>query len=108
MKLEIDLDEFFPPRRSLIGLRFANDDDFERARVLVSGDFDLYQEVYPVWKMIVVRRDDAARFAAAGLQWEEIEQIEDDELSPEERKRRNRAAIDSWKKVLIEQGRWGR
>jgi hypothetical protein len=90
VKIEIDLEEieeFFPPRRSLIGLQFANDEDSERAKGLAHRDFDLYKEVYPVWKMIVVRRADAARFAEAGLQWQEIEQIDPEELPPEERRR---------------------
>ena len=113
MKIGSDLEEFFeeffPPRRSLIGLQFATEQDYERARALVFQHyFDLYYELYPVWKMIVVRREDTGRFTEAGLHWQEIEQIEDADLSPEERKRRDRALIDSWKKILIEQGRWGR
>lgn len=111
MKIEIDLDEFeelFPPRRSLIGLQFTTEDDFERARGIARADFDLYQETYPGWKLIVVRREDIVRFAEAGLQWQEIEQIDPEELPPEERRRQQRAMIDSWKKVLIEQGRWGK
>jgi hypothetical protein len=105
VKIEIDLDEFFPPRRSLIGLQFANDEDFERAKALVRGDFDLYKEVYPVWKMIVVRREDAARFAEAGLPYEEIEQLDDDDLSPEEQRRLDRAVVDSWKDILLARAR---
>ena len=101
MKIEIDLDEFFPPRRSLIGLQFANDEDYERARVISYADLDMYRELYPVWKMIVVRREDAARFAEAGLQYEEIEQLDDDDLSPEEQRRLDRAMIDSWKEILF-------
>ena len=113
MKLGIDLgeflEEFFPPRRSLIGLQFATQEDYERARSLVFQDyFDLYHELHPAWKMIVVRREDIGRFAEAGLKWEEIEQIDPEELPPEERRRQQRAMIDTAKKVLIEQGRWGR
>jgi hypothetical protein len=106
--LEEFFEEFFPPRRSLIGLQFANEQDYERAKMVIPWSFERYQEEYPVWKMIVVRRKDAARFAEAGLQWQEIEQIDPEELPPEERRRQQRAMIDSWKKVLIEQGRWGR
>jgi hypothetical protein len=109
MKIEIDLDEFFedifPPRRSLIGLQFANEEDFERAKVVAHKDFDLYQETYPVWKMIVVRREDAARFAEAGLHWQEIEQIDDDDLTPEEVRRRDRALIDSVKDIALARAR---
>jgi hypothetical protein len=101
MKLELD-DELFPARRSLVGLRFANEQDLARAQQLIASDLTLYHELYPGWKMIVVRRDDAERFAAAGLRYTEVEQIDDDELPPEEVARRDRALIDAWKPIVLE------
>ncbi|HEY7062950.1 MAG TPA: hypothetical protein VII06_15845 [Chloroflexota bacterium] len=110
--MKIDLEELFeeiiPPRRSLIGLQFANDEDYERAKAVVRGDFELYHEIYDVWKMIVVRREDTVRFAEARLPYTEIEQIDPEELSAEERTRLDRAMIDSWKDILFARARQAR
>jgi hypothetical protein len=55
--------------------------------------------------MIVVRRDDVHRFTAAGLHFSEVEQLDDEDLSPEEVARRDRALIDSWKPILFNRAR---
>jgi hypothetical protein len=107
MELELD-EDLFPARRSLIGLQFADAHDFERAQMLTSDDPSLYAEQYPVWSMIVVRREDAARFKQLGIRFREIEQIEDEDMLPEAVARRDRALIDSWKPMLfgpVQQGR---
>lgn len=101
MDLELD-DEVFPARRSLIGLQFADEHDFARAQQLISDDLALYHELYPCWSMIVVRRMDAQRFADAGLRFTAVDQIDDDELSPEEVARRDRALIEAWKPIVLE------
>jgi len=97
----IDIDDIFPPRKVLIGLQFADPQDFQRAQQLIASDPLLYREVYPYWSMIVVRREDAHRFAKAALPFTEIEQIDDEDLSPEEVARRDRALIDSWTPILF-------
>ncbi len=104
MDLELD-EELFPPRRSLVGLRFAGKPDYDRAKRLIGWDFSFFHELYPGWQMVVVRRVDAHKFAEAGLEFTEVDQIDDDELSPDEIARRDRALIDSWKKVLFEGAR---
>jgi hypothetical protein len=48
-----------------------------------------------------VRRDDVHRFAAAGLRYAEIEQLDDEDLSPEDVAKRDRALIDWWKPILF-------
>jgi hypothetical protein len=101
MWIEID-EELFPPRKSLVGLQFADASDFERAKALVNHGLEMYQETYPGWQMIVVRRTDVPRFSALGLQFTEIDQIDDDELTPEERCRRDRGLIDYWAPILRE------
>ena len=100
MHLEID-DELFPARKSLVGLRFGDEHEFARAQVLIAENPALYREVYPIWSMIVVRRDDVDRFVAAGFHYAEVEQLDDEDLSPEDVARRDRALIDSWKPVLF-------
>ena len=97
----IDIDEVFPPRKVLIGLQFANPEDFQRAQRLIGSDPLIYREVYPYWSMIVVRREDAQRFAEAGLPFTEIEQIDDEDLPAEEVAQRDRALIDSWTPILF-------
>ncbi len=101
MDVEID-DELFPARRTLVGLQFADVQDFARAQALLDNDPALYRELYPGWAMIVVRRDDAHRFAEAGLHYREVEQLDDEDLSPDEVARRDRALIESWKPILLE------
>jgi hypothetical protein len=100
VQLELD-DDLFPARRSLVGLQFADEREFDRARALATAEPGAYNELYPVWRMIVVRRDDAARFAAANFHFLEIEQLDDEDLPPEEVARRDRALIDSWKPILF-------
>jgi hypothetical protein len=107
MNFELD-EELFPARRSLVGLQFADEQDFARAQQLIGNDLAFYREPYPYWSMIVVRRTDVQRFADAGLRFTEVEQIDDDELSPEEVARRDRALIDSWKPILFDRLRGGR
>jgi len=101
MDLELDA-ELFPARRSLIGLQFADEQDFARARQLIGYDLAFYHEVYPYWLMIVVRRTDTQRFADAGLHFAEIEQIDEEDLPPEEVAALYRNLIESWKPVLRE------
>jgi hypothetical protein len=100
MWIEID-DELWPLRKSLMGLQFATPEDFARAQEIVALDPDLYREIYRCWSMIVVRRDDVHRFAAAGLRYAEIEQLDDEDLSPEDVAKRDRALIDWWKPILF-------
>ena len=104
MNFELD-EELFPTRRSLIGLQFADEQDCARAQQLIDSDFRFYREVYPYWLMIVVRRTDAQRFADAGFRFAEVEQLDDEELSPEEVTERDRALIDSWKPILFKRVR---
>lgn len=101
MDFEIDK-ELCPARRSLVGLRFADADEFERARRLIGPDPAFYHELYPSWFMIVVRRTAAKRFAAAGLRFSEVDQVEDEELAPEEVTRRDRALIEAWRPVVLQ------
>jgi hypothetical protein len=101
MDLELD-EEVFPARRSLVGLQFADEQDFARAQQLIGSDLAFYHELYPCWSMIVVRRTDAQRFADAGLQFTTVDQLDDDELSPDEVARRDRALIEAWKPIVLE------
>jgi hypothetical protein len=104
MNFELD-DELWPARRSLVGLQFADQHDFARAQELIGNDLDFYREVYPYWSMIVVRRTDVPRFTEAGFRFTEIDQIDDEELMPEEVARRDRELIDSWKPILFSRAR---
>jgi len=100
--MELDIaEELFPARRSLLGLQFPDEQEFARARALAACDPTAYHELYPIWRMVVVRRADVTRFVDAGLHFNEIEQVDDEELPPEEVARRDRALIDSRKKVLF-------
>jgi hypothetical protein len=41
-------------------------------------------------------------FVDDGLRFSEVEQIDDDELSPEQVARRDRALIDAWKPIVLD------
>ena len=101
----VELDEdVWPERKSLVGLRFANDEDFERAQALLPGEsWEFYREVYPGWRMLVVRKTEAQRWHDAGLPCEEVEQLDDADLTLEERRERDREALDYWKQRLFKQ-----
>jgi hypothetical protein len=99
----IDLaDDVFPARKALIGLQFADSSAFARGRELVARDPLLYHELYPYWSMIVVRRVDAQRFIEAGLQFTEIEQIDEEDLPPEDVAKFYGDLIAAWRPVLRE------
>jgi hypothetical protein len=98
--IELD-DELFPPRNALIGLQFSSPADFARAQQLVAADLSVYREAYPYWSTLVVRRTDIGRFASTGLHYTEVEQIDDEDLSPAEVARRDRELIDAWKPILL-------
>jgi hypothetical protein len=101
--VELDLDDIFPERSSLIGLQFATDADYERAAALLPAwDFDLYRELYPGWRMIVLRRTDAHRLTQAGLPYTEIQQRDPDELPPEVMQKRYQDLIDYWRPRIRE------
>jgi hypothetical protein len=98
----IDIDDIFPPRKTLVGLQFAEPEDFARAKDLIARDLTLYRELYPYWSMLVVRQADVERFRTAGLQFTEIEQVDEEDLPPEEVAEFYRELIGSWKPILRE------
>ncbi len=107
MWTEID-DECFPSRKTLVGLQFSTPGDFARGEQLTAHDLMLYRELYPYRSMIVVRRDDVERFVRTGLQFTEVDQIDEEDLPPEEVAAFYRELIASWKTVLHERLRRAR
>ena len=97
MKIEIDLDDIWPAASTLMGLQFATDSDFARCRDLLRADEDIdrWNLLNPRARYAVVRRSDLHLFSAAGLEYEEIELIDLDDLPAEERYERQRAMIES-------------
>src|SRR3712207_529604 len=104
MWIEID-DELFPARKDLVGLQFASAEEFARAQQLIAPDLMLYRELYPYWSMIVVRRGDIQRFSAAGLQFSEVEQVDEEDLPSDEVAEFYRELIASWKPILLQRER---
>jgi hypothetical protein len=101
MWTEID-EELFPSRKALVGLQFATPEDFERAKQLIAEELSFYRELYPYWCMIVVQRDAADRFCQAGFQFSEIEQVDEEDLRPEDVAEFYRGLIAAWQPVLRE------
>jgi hypothetical protein len=104
MWIDID-DELFPPRRTLVGLQFSTAEEFARGQQLADRDPDLYRELYPYWSMIVVRREDVGRFSGAGMRFTAVEQVDEEDLPPEEVASFYRDLIASWTPVLRERAR---
>src|SRR5215212_8182328 len=109
MRIEVDeefLDEVWPQRKTLVGLEFATEAEYQRAVTLAqSWGLDYYKELYPEWRMIVVRKGEAERFIGSGLAFTEIEQVDDEDLDPEEVRRRDEALIEYWKPIVRERMR---
>jgi hypothetical protein len=104
MWIEID-DDLFLPRDAVIGLQFPDATEFERCQALLWSNalIDCYREVSPLSLVVVVRKSDLPRIAAAGLTystfaWEGADEAavaaEDDE--------RSGALIARWMPVFVE------
>jgi hypothetical protein len=102
MKIEIDLDEFWPSASTLVGLEFETDEDFQRCQAILSEDWDLYRNVNPEQRYAIVRKCDEHLFSEAGLRYKRHRIIDLDELPPEERYRRERAMIDKYFPAFVE------
>ena len=89
----INLEEFFPPAKSLVALEFSTDDDYNRAW-WVAMELEAHGGVSPKQRIIMVRREDVNRFTQAGLSFAELE-LEDEEERPltEEERERERASL---------------
>jgi hypothetical protein len=96
-KFHFDLDDFlddlWPPVSSLAGLVFTSDEDFDRARAIVRRDPEAYLRAHPKQRFLVVRKTDVEHITSAGLGFEEIELLDPDTLSPEERNELDREMI---------------
>ena len=111
MRFEInveDWDELWPKRKTLVGLKFASEAEYERAVHLVeSWGFDFYKELYDGSRLIVVRKREVDRFSGSGLSFREIDQIDDEDMDPEDVRRRNRAVIAAAREMIRERERRG-
>ena len=109
MRIEIDeefLDDVWPQRKTLVGLELASEEEYQQAVQLVqSWGLDFYKEMYPEWRMIVVRKREAERLIGSGLAFTEIDQVDDEDLDPEEVRRRDEALIEYWKPIVRERMR---
>ena len=96
-------EEVWPARKSLTDFIFATEADWQRGLALLPGEsWEFYRELYPQWRMLVVRKDAAQRWRDAGLAYQEHEQADDDDLPPELVRQRDRELIDYWWPILPE------
>lgn len=71
--MQLNLDELWPDSASLVGMRFATAEDFQRAQALLWEHLDVYRWVWEQSRTIAVRKTDAPLFTAAGLAYAEVE-----------------------------------
>ena len=70
--MQLDLDELWPDSASLVGLRFASPQDFERAQALLWEHPDCYRWVWEATLTIALRKVDTHLSAEAGLAYSEV------------------------------------
>jgi hypothetical protein len=98
----INVEDFYAPRSSVIGLQFETPEEFERGHALVWKHSGLYSEIYRASLMIVVRKSDSPLFREAGLTFTEVELLDLDALPPEEAQEIEREMVQEGMKVLLE------
>jgi hypothetical protein len=104
MWIEID-DDLFLPREAGMGLQFPDLAEFQRCQALLWSDalVDCYREVSPLSLVVVVRKSDLPRFAAAGLRYSTFEWAgTDDAAVPGTAEDRTGALIARWMPVFVE------
>jgi hypothetical protein len=102
MKIELDLDDFWPAAATLVGLHFETAEDFARCQAILDADWDLYHSVNADQRYAVVRKRDEHLFADAGLRYRRIELMDMDDLPPQERYERQRQMIQRHFPAFVE------
>jgi hypothetical protein len=102
MKIELDLEDIWPPASTVVGMRFETDEDFERCEKILWQDWDLYRSVNPYERYVVVRKRDEHLFKDAGLRYERYELVDMDDLPTEERLQQEREMIEKYRPRLRE------
>ena len=97
MKMDIDLDELWPPASALVGLQFETDADFARCRAILWEHPDTSMGMDAEARYVVVRKTAAHLFAEAGLPHRVVEFADPDDLPPEERYEIERQMIETCK-----------
>jgi hypothetical protein len=87
VELDLDTDELWPAAKSLVGLQFANEEDFQRCRALLWEHLDCSAGMDAEERYVVVRRSCEHYFALAGLNYTTVEFTDPETLSPAERYR---------------------
>jgi hypothetical protein len=103
MWIEID-DDLFLPREAVVGLQFPDAAEFQRCQALLWSDAlaDCYREVSPLSLVVVVRKSDLPRIAAAGLSYSTFEWSGADNAAvPEADDERTSALIARWMPVFV-------
>src|SRR3712207_6707154 len=104
MWIEID-DDLFLPREAVIGLQFPDAEEFQRCQALLWTHrlADCYREVSPLSLVVVVRKSDLPRIAAAGLTYTTFEWAgADDAAAPGAEDERSGALIARWMPVFVD------
>ena|SRR5712692_9650840 len=103
MWLEID-DDLFLPRDAVVGLQFPSAEQFQRCQALLwSEEFvECYREVSPLSRVVVVRKSDLPRFAAAGLSYSTFVWGAADASASDASAERAQALIARWMPDFVE------
>lgn len=98
----IDVEELWPPAKELVGLQFANLEDFQKCWLLSLEQPEAFR--WLSWDRLTaeVRKTHKHLVDELGLSYTEFKLVDLDELPTEERLRQERKAVQYGMKVLLE------
>jgi hypothetical protein len=89
------LDDLWPPTDALAGLMFSTAGDFDRALAFVKANWKAFCLDNPGELLLVISKEDRERLMQAGFVFREVELVDLDTISPQERYEHDLAMIKS-------------
>lgn len=98
----INIEDFWPPADTLMGMEFDTDEELQRCRAILAERPEAYSWVVPKKRFVAVRKRDRALFTDAGLQFTEVKIVDrgDRPLTEEEKERHRKELqeiMDAWR-----------